>query len=106
MCVTVRGELDAGSETGFHQAMDGLERGFSGLVIDVSGLEHCGSIGVRLLLEERRRWDAAGVALVIRLGRGRTRRLFELLGLERAFAYEDWGDPRPGDPGLGLLELR
>ncbi|MEJ2886417.1 STAS domain-containing protein [Actinomycetospora aeridis] len=64
------------------------------LVLDLSALEYVGSCGVRLVLLAQHGADAANRRLAVRLGRGPTRRMFDILGLTTRLDVLDRDDPQ------------
>jgi anti-anti-sigma factor len=84
------GEFDVFAEQPFLEGLAALGDDVDEVVVDLTDLDYCAATAVRVLNQERMRLVGAGVRFVIRLGDGFPRRLFGLLGLERAFLYEDW----------------
>lgn len=82
LVVGLSGELDIASLPVAERAVEQAERAAPPvLAIDLSPLEFVDSTGVRLVLLAAERARGAGRALVVVLGRGLPRRVFDTLGL-------------------------
>jgi anti-anti-sigma factor len=76
------GELDLNGVAEVEAALVALEADLPGvLLVDLSGLAFVDSSGVRVVLLAQARAAEAGRRLVVDLGRGPARRLFDVLGL-------------------------
>jgi anti-anti-sigma factor len=67
------------------------------LVLDLSQLGYVDSSGVRLVLLAQQAADDADRRLAVRLGRGPTRRVFDMLGITERLEVLDDGGPRRRD---------
>jgi anti-sigma B factor antagonist len=80
--VAFTGELDIATLAVAEEALAGAEDAAPDvLTVDLSGLAFVDSSGVRLVLRADARARDAGRRLAVLLGRGPSRRLFEVLGL-------------------------
>jgi anti-sigma B factor antagonist len=61
------------------------------LIIDLRSLDFMDSTGLALMVRTRQAADAAGYPLLLRPGNHQVRRLFELSGLNDAFAFFEPG---------------
>jgi anti-sigma B factor antagonist len=80
--VHVSGELDLATTPVLASALEGLERPFDRIVIDVSGLRFIDSTGLRLAVTEHQRAEADGFALVIAGADGAVLRILRIAGLD------------------------
>ncbi|MDD7969277.1 STAS domain-containing protein [Actinomycetospora lemnae] len=62
------------------------------LVLDLTQLEYVDSCGVRLVLLAQHGAGEAGRRLAVRLGHGRTRRMFDVLGITSRLEVLDAGE--------------
>jgi anti-sigma B factor antagonist len=84
--VVPQGELDLATIEPLRSELDGLvERGFAQVVLDLRELEFIDSSGLRLLLQQCRREDAA-VSLID--GVGPVKALFDLTGTRGLLRFE------------------
>lgn len=86
--ITVTGALDLASAPRLCLRLSQLRRaGMTDLVLDLSGLEFCDSMGLRALIGETRETRVAGGRLRVVAPRdGSAHRLFELTGAEDLLA--------------------
>ena len=83
--IAVTGELDIASTPYLRERLHTALRDTGAhVVIDVSGVTFCDASGLALLLDARRRVEAAGTTLVLSAPRPQLRRLLRLTGLARA----------------------
>jgi anti-anti-sigma factor len=78
----VRGEIDIATSPLLREALDGFDPG--PLVVSLEDVAYCDSTGLSALIAQRRARD--GRVVVVVPPTGAVRRLFEVAGLERAFA--------------------
>ncbi|WP_214369345.1 STAS domain-containing protein [Pseudonocardia sp. H11422] len=82
VAVTLTGELDMSTLAQAEREVSTAEAATAAvLLVDLSGLDFVDSSGVRLVLEADARARTDGRRLVVALGGGLPRRLFEVLGL-------------------------
>lgn len=67
------------------------------LVLDLARLQYVDSSGVRLVLLAQYAADDANRRLAVRLGHGRARRMFDILGITSRLEVLDLDDPGAGD---------
>ena len=85
--LTLRGELDLATVPLLQEHLDRAVRGRGTVVIDLSGLRFIDSSGLRVLVRAERQLRASGGRLVLVRGPRAGRRVFELTGLDRYFAW-------------------
>jgi anti-sigma B factor antagonist len=105
--ITVSGELDYHTGPRLRAYLDEAPlRPGAALVLDLSGLTHCDSIGVAVLVHGYRRAEAAGATAALAGTPAGTFRLLCLTGLDRLFSSYDSVDAAiaallPGRAGRG-----
>jgi anti-sigma B factor antagonist len=86
--LTLRGELDLATVPLVQEKLiDRAARNRGMVVIDLSGLRFIDSSGVRMLVRAERQLRVSGRQLVLVRGPRAVRRVFELTGLDRYFAW-------------------
>jgi anti-sigma B factor antagonist len=85
--VTPRGELDLATVDELQAVLDSLvSRGFTAIVLDLRALDFMDSAGLRLVLGQTARTDAA---LTLIDGAEPVSRLFDLTGVRKALPFEE-----------------
>ena len=86
----VSGEIDLSNSSQFQRDLDDTIAAAAGdVMVDLSALEFMDSTALCAMLRARNRLSARRRTLILVAAPGRTRRLFEITGLETAFALED-----------------
>jgi anti-sigma B factor antagonist len=100
--VTVRGDLDDGSDTVLGTTLDQvLDRPAPRVVVDVSGIDFCDSTGLRSFLTGHERAHAAGGWLRLAAPGGPLRDLLDVAGLTpRLDVYPSVADALATGPDL------
>jgi anti-anti-sigma factor len=88
--LTLGGELDLATVPLLQEQLDRAGRGRGAVVIDLSGLRFIDSSGLHMLVRAERQLRASGGQLVLVRGPRAVRRVFELTGLDRYFAWCDF----------------
>ena len=88
--LTLGGELDLATVPLLQEQLDRAGRGRGAVVIDLSGLRFIDSSGLRMMVRAERQLRASGGRLVLVRGPRAVRRVFELAGLDRYFAWCDF----------------
>jgi anti-anti-sigma factor len=88
--LTLGGELDLATVPLLQEQLDRVVRGRGAVVIDLSGLRFIDASGLRVLVRAERQLRASGGQLVLVRGPRAVRRVFELTGLDRYFAWCDF----------------
>ncbi len=86
--VRLSGELDLAAEERFTEAMDGSGPHGSPVILDLRDLDFIDSMGLRLVLDAKRRRDEAGGSLGVYLAEGKVKRVFDLVGLNGDLVVE------------------
>jgi anti-sigma B factor antagonist len=87
--LTLGGELDLATVPLLQEQLNRAVRGRGAVVIDLSGLRFIDSSGLRMLARTELQLRASGGQLVLVRGPRAVRRVFELTGLDRYFAWCD-----------------
>jgi anti-anti-sigma factor len=88
--VTPAGELDHHTADLLREPLeDCLEKGFSRLVVDCSGLEFCDSTGLNVLLGARLKAESLGGGVTLVGMQPVVARVFEITGAEAVFTVHD-----------------
>jgi anti-sigma B factor antagonist len=87
--LTLGGELDLATVPLLQEQLDRAMRGRRAVVVDLSGLRFIDSSGLHMLMRAERQLHATGGRLGLVYGSRAVRRVFELTGLDRYFAWFD-----------------
>lgn len=87
--VRLRGELDLATTSVLDRQVDALlGEGRNQLLVDVTGLTFCDSVGLNGLVRAKNRCDAAGGWLKVAGSRGQVAQVIGISGLEEALSVE------------------
>ena len=88
LVVAPRGDVDLATVGQVRHALDGAGEAAT-VVLDLRGVDFLDTSGLQLVLEQRRRAEREGIALVLVRGHRGVQRIFDVAGMTAALAFVD-----------------